>query len=128
MLTQFIKEFQKFISRGNVMDLAIAVVMGSAFTGIVNSLVNDVFTPILGMIMGGVNIGHLSITLGQASILYGKFLQAVINFFLISLVVFILIKSMNILQKKLTGRGLEQKKPADIVLLTEIRDLLKKGD
>ena len=128
MLTQFIKEFQKFISRGNVMDLAIAVVMGSAFTGIVNSLVNDVFTPILGMIMGGVNIGHLSITLGQASILYGKFLQAVINFFLISLVVFILIKSMNILQKKLTGRGIEQKKSADIVLLTEIRDLLKKGD
>ncbi len=122
------QEFKLFISRGNVLDLAVAVIMGSAFTGIVNALVNDIVTPILGIILGGVNFGHLSIKLGEASILYGKFIQAIINFFLISVVVFFLIKALNTLQKRVLGRTEKKTLTHEIKLLTEIRDLLKEKD
>ena len=119
-----IKEFKEFISKGNVTDLAIAVVLGAAFTAIVNSLVNDIIMPIIGLIIGGKSFENLSITVGDAVIKYGMFIQSIINYILISLVVFMIIKSLNKFKKK---KEEEPEKPSEeVMLLTEIRDLLKK--
>ncbi len=94
-MKNFIKEFKAFISRGNVMDMAVGIIIGGAFTGIVSSLVEDILTPFLGM-FGGDNLENLHIQLlGQATLNYGKFLSAVINFLIMSLVVFIIVKLMN---------------------------------
>jgi large conductance mechanosensitive channel len=127
-----LKEFRDFINRGNVIDLAVAVVIGAAFTGIVNSLVNDIITPILGIFLGGVNFASLSFTIGEASINYGKFIQAVINFLIIAWVIFLIVRSINQLQRSLSH--IEEVAPpappepsAEVKLLTEIRDLLKEG-
>lgn len=123
----FIKEFKEFISRGNVIDLAVAVVIGGAFTKIVNSLVNDIIMPVIGVIIGGINFEHLMITVGTAEIKYGMFIQAIVNFLLIAFVIFSIIKAINTFNKKKEDAPEEPAKPSeDIVLLTEIRDLLKK--
>lgn len=123
----FIKEFKEFISRGSVIDLAVAVVIGGAFTKIVNSLVDDIVMPIIGVIIGGINFEHLMITVGTAEIKYGMFIQTIVNFILISLVIFSIIKSINQFKKKEEEKPEEPEKPSeDIVLLTEIRDLLRK--
>ena len=123
----FIKEFKEFISRGNVIDLAVAVVIGGAFTKIVNSLVNDIIMPIIGVIIGGINFEHLMVTVGTAEIKYGMFIQAVVNFLLIAFVIFSIIKAINTFNKKKEDAPEEPAQPSeDIVLLTEIRDLLKK--
>lgn len=123
----FIKEFKEFISRGSVIDLAVAVVIGGAFTKIVNSLVDDIIMPIIGVIIGGINFEHLMITVGTAEIKYGMFIQTIVNFILISLVIFSIIKSINQFKKKEEEKPEEPEKPSeDIVLLTEIRDLLRK--
>lgn len=95
-----IKEFKKFISRGNVLDMAVGIIMGSAFTAIVTSLVNDILTPLLGLILGGVDFAALSVTIGDASILYGAFIQAIINFLLIALALFLIVKAINGVHKK----------------------------
>ncbi len=125
-----IKEFQEFISRGNVMDLAVAVVIGAAFTAIVNSLVNDIIMPIIGVLMGGLDFTSLSITVDNASITYGNFIQAVINFLIIAFVVFLMVKAIN--KAQAMTKGAEKEAPAappepsaEEKLLTEIRDLLK---
>lgn len=123
----FIKEFKEFISRGSVIDLAVAVVIGGAFTKIVNSLVDDIIMPIIGVIIGGINFEHLMITVGTAEIKYGMFIQTIVNFILISLVIFSIIKSINQFKKKEEEKPEEPAAPSeDIVLLTEIRDLLRK--
>ena len=97
-------EFKKFISRGNVMDMAIGVIIGGAFTAIVNSLVNDVMMPVLSLITGGLDFSKLCIVLGEgegaATLNYGAFIAAVINFLLIALVIFMLIKTINKVFKK----------------------------
>lgn len=90
-----IKEFKEFIARGNVMDMAVGIVVGGAFTAIVNSLVNDIIMPLIGIIIGGVDFSQLAITVGNATFCYGNFIQAVINFLLIALTVFLLIKALN---------------------------------
>ncbi len=90
-----LKEFREFIARGNVMDLAVAVVMGAAFTAIVNSLVDDIIMPLIGVLMGGVDFSSLSIQVGDATIMYGTFIQAVINFLIIAVVIFLMVKAMN---------------------------------
>lgn len=126
-MKSFIKEFKEFISRGNVIDLAVAVVIGGAFTKIVNSLVDDIIMPIIGIIIGGINFEHLMITVGTAEIKYGMFIQAVVNFLLIALVIFSIIKAINTFNKKKEDAPEEPAQPSeDIVLLTEIRDLLRK--
>ena len=126
-MKSFIKEFKEFISRGNVIDLAVAVVIGGAFTKIVNSLVDDIIMPIIGVIIGGINFEHLMVTIGTAEIKYGMFIQAVVNFLLIAFVIFSIIKAINTFNKKKEDATEEPAKPSeDIVLLTEIRDLLKK--
>lgn len=99
-----IKEFKEFISRGNVMDMAVGVIIGGAFTAIVNSLVNDIFMPLLSLITGGMDFTTLSIALGSgedaAALNYGSFISAVINFLLIALVIFLLIKVLNTFSHK----------------------------
>lgn len=127
MLRQMAQEFKEFMSRGNVPDLAVAVVLGAAFTAIINSLVNDIVMPLLGIFLGGVNFGGLTLNVGQASIHYGNFIQALINFLLIGLVLFLFIRSLNKIEQNLLGITREET-PTKIKLLTEIRDLLKKKD
>ena len=123
----FIKEFKEFISRGSVIDLAVAVVIGGAFTKIVNSLVDDIIMPIIGVIIGGINFENLMLTVGTAEIKCGMFIQAVVNFLLIALVIFTIIKAINKFKKKEEEKPEEPAAPSeDIVLLTEIRDLLRK--
>ena len=89
------KEFREFISRGNVIDLAVGVIIGGAFTAIVNSLVNDMLTPLLGLITGGVDFTALSFGVGDAQFCYGSFLAAILNFVLVALVLFLLVKAIN---------------------------------
>ena len=90
----FIQEFQKFISRGNVMDMAVGMIIGSAFTAIIKSLVDDVISPFLG-IFGGMNFDQLVLNVGGAAIGYGKFITAVINFVIMAFVIFCLVKTIN---------------------------------
>jgi large conductance mechanosensitive channel len=94
-MKQFIKEFKEFISRGNVMDMAVGIIIGSAFTAIVTSLVDDIINPLLGL-FGGMNFDQFSVTLlGEVTLNYGKFITAVINFLIMALVIFILVKALN---------------------------------
>jgi len=122
-----IKEFRDFVMKGNVLDLAVAVIMGIAFGAIITSLVNDIIMPIVGVRMGGVDFSSLSVTVGDAVIAYGKFLQTIVNFILIALSLFFVIKSINTMQKQLTKEkeAAPPAPPEDVVLLREIRDLLK---
>jgi large conductance mechanosensitive channel len=124
-----IREFREFILRGNVIDLAVAVVIGGAFGAIVNSLVNDILMPLIGILLGGVDFSSLSIQVGSATLAYGNFIQAVINFLLIGLALFFVIKSINSLQSRVQKEDKPAEPaapPEDILLLREIRDLLKK--
>lgn len=135
----FRKEFTEFINRGNVMDLAVGVVIGSAFTAIVNSIVNDIIMPVVSLIGGGFDFTSLTLDIPNffggdkgATIYYGKFIQNTINFLIIALVVFLLIKGINRIRRK--GEKEEAKEEAkeekkedeQTVLLREIRDALKK--
>ena len=126
-------EFKTFISRGNVIDLAVGVIIGGAFTSIVNSLVKDILMPIIGMILAGVNFNNLGFTIPWGNKPYinvGNFIQTVITFLITAACVFILVKFINALNRKKK----EEEKPEkpvvseDIALLTEIRDLLAKNN
>lgn len=122
-------EFKQFISRGNVLDLAVAVVMGTAFSAIVNSLVNDVIMPIVGVILGGLDFTGLAIQVNDAAILYGNFIQAIINFLIIAGAMFFVVKGANAVMKQKQEAPAPPPAPsAEEKLLTEIRDLLKQRD
>ena len=123
-------EFRQFIAKGNVIDLAVAVILGAAFTAIVTSLTNDIIMPLIGVLLGGVDFATLSIQVGEATVAYGLFIQAIINFILIALVLFFMIRSIN----KMQARSKKEEAPAappepsdEVKLLSEIRDLLKKS-
>lgn len=120
-----IKEFKQFISRGNVMDLAVGVIIGGAFGKIVTSLVNDIIMPIIGVILGGLDFTSLSIKVSDSTIMYGAFLQNVIDFLLIAASIFIMIKFVNRFKKK--EEEVEAVVNNEVLLLEEIRDLLKKN-
>ena len=121
-----LKEFRDFIARGNVIDLAVAFVMGAAFGAITTSLVNDIIMPIVGILLGGIDFASLSITVGSAVIMYGAFIQTVINFIIIAFVMFLLVKASNKVMKKQEAAPAPPPGPTpDQKLLTEIRDLLK---
>jgi large conductance mechanosensitive channel protein len=130
----FISEFKEFAMRGNVIDMAVGVVIGGAFGKIVSSLVGDVIMPVVGVITGGVNFTDLKLTLKEAvdsapavTINYGSFIQTMVDFLIIAFCIFCVIKALNSLKKKPVKEApVEPETPADIVLLTEIRDLLKK--
>lgn len=120
------KEFREFINRGNVIDLAVAVVMGAAFTAIVNSLVEDIIMPLIGVFLGGIDFSTLSLTFGEAQIAYGNFIQAIINFLLIALVLFFMVRAMNRLSANKEAEAADVAEPtAEEKLLAEIRDLLR---
>ena len=137
---KFFDEFKKFISRGNVIDMAVGVVVGTAFTKIVNSLVTNIITPAISILTGKVNVATLAYKINEGaeneiSIAYGEFLQAIIDIQLIAFSVFCVVKIINTvkdrLQKKETEEieeaPVEEPKPSEeVLLLTEIRDLLKK--
>lgn len=126
-MKKFLEEFKAFAVKGNVMDLAIGVIIGGAFGSITTSLINDVIMPIIGLILGQVDFSSLAITVGDASIAYGAFIQAVFNFFMIAFVTFWLMKAMNKFKKKEEAKHAAPPEPSDEVkLLTEIRDELKK--
>lgn len=91
----FAKEFKEFITKGNVVDMAVGVVIGGAFTAIVNSLVNDIIMPLVGLLMGGVNFAELSFGIGEAQIKYGQFIQNIIYFLLVAFALFCVVKAMN---------------------------------
>ena len=124
-----IEEFKKFIAKGNVIDLAVGVIIGGAFSGIVTSLVNNILTPILGLILGGVNFSSLAITFKDTRIEYGAFIQSIIDFLIVAVCIFALIKMINKVMhfhKKEEEKPLPPKKSEEVILLEEIRDLLKK--
>ena len=131
-MKNMLKEFRTFIQKGNVMDLAVGVIMGSAFGAIVNSLVNDVLMPALGVLIGGIDFSGLTIKFKDATISYGLFIQNVINFLIIAFCVFLLVKFMNNLSKKLEkekakeeAKEEKKEKPSEeVVLLRDIKKLL----
>jgi large conductance mechanosensitive channel len=127
-MKNFVSEFKAFAMRGNVVDLAVAVVIGAAFGKIVSSLVTNIVTPLIGVLLGGVDFSGLSFTIGESAIMYGVFLQSIFDFLVIAFAVFLAIKALAKLQKK-EEKAVEDKPkptPEDIVLLREIRDSLRK--
>lgn len=127
-----IKEFRDFIARGNVMDLAVGIIIGAAFTAIVNSLVNDLINPLIGFIIGGIDFSSYQISLGEgehaATFRYGAFLTAVINFLIIAWVVFLLVKGVNKARTVIDTAEKavdEPKGPTQEEVLMEIRDILR---
>jgi len=134
-----LNEFKEFIARGNVMDLAVGIIMGAAFTAIVNSMVADLIMPVIGVITSGIDFSNLFIVLdgkeyaslkaakdaGGAVISYGVFINAILNFTIVSFVVFLLVKNVNHLKRQNDATEAAAP-PDDVRLLTEIRDLLAK--
>lgn len=123
----FLTEFKTFIARGNVMDMAVGVIIGGAFSNITNSLINDIVMPLLGILTNSISFADLSVKIGPAVVTYGNFIQAVLNFLIMAFVVFCLVKTLNAFHRKK-----EEAPPpappeptAEEKLLTEIRDLLK---
>ena len=121
-----LKEFRDFISKGNVIDLAVAVILGVAFGAIITSLVNDILMPIIGIVFGGIDFTGMSILVGDVAISYGNFIQALINFLLIALALFLIVRGYNSLRKKEEKAPPPPEPSQEVKLLTEIRDLLKK--
>lgn len=138
-MKKVIQEFKEFAVKGNVMDLAIGVIIGAAFGKIVTSLVNDVIMPAVGLLVGGVDFSSLAIVLqpevvnevGEVvseavSLNYGLFINTVIDFTIVAFVIFVVVKGMNRLKRKEEAKPKEEKHPTQVELLVEIRDLLKK--
>ena len=129
-----IGEFKEFALRGNVLDMAVGIVIGVAFSAIVNSLVADIIMPVVGLLTGNYNFSKLAISFGADNVLtYGAFIEAIINFFLIALVLFLIIKFFNKIRSEANKNKEEEEEdetadPTEVELLTEIRDLLKEKD
>lgn len=127
-MKKFMEEFKQFIARGNVMDMAVGVIIGGAFSAITTSLINDIIMPLLGIFTGSISFAALSFTVNGAVIAYGNFIQAVLNFLIMAFVVFCIIKTMNRLHHKKEQPEAPPAPPepsAEEKLLAEIRDLLK---
>jgi large conductance mechanosensitive channel len=120
-----INEFKAFIMRGNVLDLAVAVVIGAAFTAIVTALVDNLITPLIGLIMGGVDFSSIGFSIGDARFGIGNMINAVINFLIVAFVVFVLVKAVNRVMPKKEAAPEAPKGPTAEELLAEIRDTLK---
>jgi large conductance mechanosensitive channel len=118
------KEFREFAVKGNVMDLAVGVIIGAAFGKIVASIVEDIVMPAIGSLMGGLNFSDLAIKVGSATLKYGKFLQTCLDFFIIAVAVFLVVKLVNRIKRE---EAAPKAPPRQEVLLEEIRDLLKKS-
>ena len=128
--TKVFGEFKNFIAKGNVVDLAVGVIIGSAFGKIVTSIVNDILMPILGIVIGGIDFSGLSFKIGEATVNYGAFIQNVIDFLIVAICIFFFVKVIERFTKKqeeTVEEVKEVKKDEQIVLLEEIRDLLKEN-
>ncbi|MCK9348549.1 MAG: large-conductance mechanosensitive channel protein MscL [Sphaerochaeta sp.] len=139
-----IAEFKKFITRGNVIDMAVGIIIGTAFKEIINSLVKEIIMPLIGLFLGGISFVDLKIVIAEATeqttevaIMYGNFIQRIIDFLIIAFVVFMMVRTINRIRERIEARKKAEAAaeaeaappaptPADIVLLSEIRDLLKK--
>ena len=122
------KEFKEFISKGNVLDLAVGVIVGGAFGKIVTSLVDDIIMPIIGLIIGGIDFSGLSLKIGDATVKYGMFIQNIVNFLIIAFSIFLVVKAVNKMRRMKPEKEeapAEPQKTNEEILLTEIRDLLK---
>ena len=129
-MKKIINEFKEFISKGNVLDLAVGVIIGAAFGKIVTSLVNDILMPFIGVILGGLDFSNLTIKFNDATISYGLFIQSIIDFLIISLCIFLMVKFFEKLKRKEEVQEQKEEivKPSEEVeLLREIRDLLKEN-
>ena len=128
-MKSFMSEFKEFISRGNVMDMAVGIIVGGAFTAIVNALVDSIITPFIGILCGGIDFASWGIHVGDATIMFGALIDAVIKFLLTAFVLFSIIKALNkaksLVVKEEEPEEEPEEIPEDIQLLTEIRDLLK---
>ena len=122
-----LQEFKEFAMRGNVVDLAVGIVIGAAFTAIVSALVESIITPLLGIIVGGVDFSGLAVTVGDEAVEYGKFIQATFDFIIIAFAIFMVIKLINKLRMEKAEDPAPEpvKQSPEETLLTEIRDLLK---
>lgn len=118
-----VSDFKKFISRGDVVDMAVGIIIGAAFGKIVTSLVDDILMPIIGMIVGGVDFTDLSIKVGSATLKYGMFIQSIVDFLIVAFCIFLVVKLFEKFKKKEAEK--EPELADDVKLLTEIRDLLK---
>lgn len=122
-----IKEFKEFISRGNVLDLAVGVIIGGAFNKIVSSLVDNILMPLIGLIIGGVDFSSLSFKIKDAEIAYGLFIQNIVDFLIVAFTIFIVIKAVNKLMRKKEKKEEAPKGPSEeVLLLTEIKNELVK--
>lgn len=120
-----VKEFKEFAVKGNVIDLAVGVIIGGAFGKIVTSLVNDIIMPIIGVMLMGIDFKDLSITVGSSTISYGMFLQSVVDFVIVAFVIFLFIKQVNRFKKEKPAEPVAP--PEEIALLREIRDAVRKA-
>ena len=121
-----VKEFRDFAVKGNVVDLAVGVIIGAAFGKIVSSLVGDIIMPVVGALIGGIHFESLVFEIGEAKIAYGKFIQNVVDFILVAFVIFLLVKLINHLRRKDEAKPPAAPPPRQEQLLEEIRDLLKR--
>jgi len=129
-MKSFIEEFKTFAIKGNVVDLAVAVIIGAAFGKIVSSLVNNIVMPLIGLLLGGIEFAGLTVTLGEAIVNYGAFIQSVVDFLIIALVIFVTVKALNHMKKTEEEKPEAEKKiepTEEVKLLREIRDSLQKG-
>ena len=125
-MTKFLSEFKSFAMRGNVIDMAVGVIIGGAFGKIVSSLVDDVLMPLIGTIVGGIDFTSLALTIGEAKITYGNFLQNILDFIIVAFSIFLFIKGISSLSKKKEEEPAPALEPSnEEKLLAEIRDLLK---
>ncbi len=133
MFKKTLEEFKKFIARGNVLDLAVGVIIGGAFSAIVTSLVNNILTPIIGLVLGGKDFSNLAITFKNTRIQYGAFIQSIIDFLIIAVCIFFIVKIVNKLMNLHKKEEVKEEvkppvKSEEVILLEEIRDLLKKNN
>ncbi len=124
LVTNYILEFKSFISRGNVVDMAVGVIVGTAFSKIITSLVNDILMPLIGIILGGLKFNSLTFTVLGVKVAYGSFIQTIVDFLIISFCIFMVIKLFENFKKK--EETVAAVKSDEVLLLEEIRDLLKK--
>ncbi len=122
-----LKEFRNFAMKGNVVDLAVGIVIGAAFGKIVSSLVGDIIMPVVGSIAGGVDFSSLAVNIGDASVKYGKFVQSGVDFVIIAAAIFLVVKGINRMKREEAKPAAPAAPPRQELLLEEIRDLLKKA-
>lgn len=119
-----VSEFKEFAMKGSLMDMAAGIIIGAAISKVVSTLVENMIMPLIGVVMGGVDFSSLAIKIGEASIGYGAFIQALIDFIIVALVIFLLLRAINNMKKSAPEEPVAQ----DVALLTEIRDLLKNAN